>query len=67
MTTTWQQQQLTRLAQRMVRLEQIAKRAEARYDQERAADAWERRAIVQWQRSLLLRDAWAQQHGNLHG
>jgi hypothetical protein len=60
---TWQEDQLRRDAQRMVRLEQRAKRAEARHEHDRAADIWARREIIQWQRSLLLRDVWDARRG----
>jgi len=54
----WQHAQLLALARRMITLEQQAQRAEARSEYARAADILDRREIIQWQRSLLLRDIW---------
>jgi hypothetical protein len=47
----------------MVHFERLAQRAEARHEHDRAADIWARREIVQWQRSLLLRDVWDARRG----
>jgi len=55
---SWQHAQLLSLARRMITLEQQAQRAEARFEHARADDIWSRREIIQWQRSLLLRDIW---------
>jgi hypothetical protein len=55
--------QLYHLAKRMVDLERLAKHAEARYEQERADRLWADRELVQWQRSLLLRDVWDARRG----
>jgi hypothetical protein len=57
--TDWQHDQLSSLAKRMVALEVSAKRAADAGDYARADDLWYRRELVQWLRSLLLRDAWA--------
>jgi len=55
----WRHDHLALLARRMVALEQLARRAQARYDHDRAATLWRRRELVQWQRSAFLRDTWA--------
>jgi hypothetical protein len=60
---TWQDTQLRNLAKRMVHFERLAQRAEARHEHDRAADIWARREIIQWQRSLLLRDVWDARRG----
>lgn len=59
MTTRWQQSRLRALARRMVALEAQAKRHELLGNHARADDFWDRRETVQWMRSLLLRDGWA--------
>jgi hypothetical protein len=43
----------------MVALEAQAKRHELLGNHARADDFWDRRETVQWMRSLLLRDGWA--------
>jgi hypothetical protein len=59
MSTAQQRQTLRALGKRMIDLEVRAKRFELVGDQRRADDFWDRRETVQWMRSLLLRDAWA--------
>jgi hypothetical protein len=62
MTSRWQYTRLRLLSRRMVRLENLARRAEADHHPERAARFWWEREQTQWHRSLLLRDLWAQDH-----
>jgi hypothetical protein len=62
MTTRWQYTRLRLLSRRMVRLENLARRAELQDHPSRAERFWWEREQVQWHRSLLLRDLWAQDH-----
>jgi len=57
--------QLYHLARRMVDLERLAKHAEARYEQERADRLWADCELVQWQRSLLLREVLTQREASV--